>query len=82
MPDCLAERVGWALRESNRALILNHTRQKCKRPRMGPFSFWRCSESAAEDALPASAAFSLIRGKSSENSLSVSLKIMKYGTLS
>ena len=26
------------------------TRQKCKRPRMRPFSFWRWSESRAEDA--------------------------------
>ena len=72
MPDLMAERGGWALRAAEGDCVAarleqgSHprpTRQKCKRPRMGPFTFWRWSESAADDALLYSAPCSLFHGK-------------------
>ncbi len=54
------ERVGWALRAVNCGCAAarleqgshpQSSRRKCERPRMGPFAFWRWSESSAEDAL-------------------------------
>ena len=61
MTDLLVERLGWALRAAEGECVAArleqgskaHTSlgQKNKRPRMGPFTFWRCNESCSEDAL-------------------------------